>query len=258
MNVRNYSESPPWMPSPTNSDNNYYGSPAISPGSWNVASPDMPSPGQASWNASSPESHSSSGSSSYWGRVPPNNTPSTVSSSGSSRSVSSSGSSKARDFIRLPLNLGKPDAIPKTKHDVKREKRSELKAQELLINAWANSENSDPESGRTPASPRTHYPQIDDNGYAARQKAIQEYKEKKRLAKINALTNGGSPRPLSMPPPIILRSQSEKLATSTRQKKVVPPEEDYESINDYKTVIDIEREQEARRTALYLLKKYGF
>lgn len=85
-----------------------------------------------------------------------------------------------------------------------------------------------------------------------------EYKEKKRLARIETYKNGEqTPRKVG-PPRIITNVRKERLATSTRKKKVVAPEEDYETINDFKSVLDIEREQEAERHALYLLKKFGF
>ena len=232
------------MASPTNSDNNSYGSPALSPGSWNVPSPDAD---QANWNVSSPQSYNSNSSGSS--RSSRSGAPPATSSS-----VSSSGSTTTHDFIGLPLNLGKPNAIPKTKHDVKRQRRSELKAQDLLRDNWGNQSTG---SERTPAPTTVSHSDPEDGGYALRMQAIREYKEKKRLAKIEAFKKGETPKSVG-PPRVLRQTPKERLATTTRKKKVASPEEDYETINDYKSTLDIEREREAKQTALDLLKKFGY
>lgn len=245
MSISNYCESPPWMVSPSNrSENNSYGSPALSPGSWNVASPD-----EGKWNVASPQSASSG---SYGADVPPT-TPSSV----------SSGSTSTHHFIGLPTHLGKSEAIEKDDLDIRRQKVAEAKAQKLLQqNIWAGDPSSPGSagSGRVPASPPRSHPEIDDNGYALRLEAKRRYKEKKRLEQIAAYTNnGGSASPSSSvsSPTTRVINRPRVLATTTRKKKVVPPDEDYENINDYKSVMDIEREREAERRALYLLKKFG-
>ena len=48
----------------------------------------------------------------------------------------------------------------------------------------------------------------------------------------------------------------ERLATSTRKKKTVTPEEDFESITDYKCQLDIDRQKEAKSKALKLLSYF--
>jgi hypothetical protein len=252
MSIQNVCESPPWMMSPSNSghnsDHNSYGSPALSPGQWNVQSPV-----EGMWNVTSPQSASNTASS------------------------PSSGSTTTHHFIGLPKDLGKSsDRIAKNELDIRRQKIAEAKAQKLLQRSiWAGDPSS-PGSGRTPASPLgSSCSDMDDNGLAIRKEAKRVYKEKKRITKIAAYTNGGvvpvSPsssasssdyttRSVSSSHPttrIITRPKKECLATSTRKKKVVPPGEDVESINDYKSILDIEREKEAERHALYLLKKFG-
>ena len=236
------------MMSPSNSDNNSYGTAALSPGSWTVTSPAEPT-----WNVSSPNSTSSISTSSITrGNAPPN-TPSTV----------SSGSTTTHDFIGLPANLGKPSTavVPKKAIDIRRQKVAEVKAHKLLNQrVWDPSSSG---SERTPASPSCSHPAMDDNGYAIRMEAKRRYKEKKQQEKIAAFVNGGvvsTSVPISSSPPtrVITRPRLEVLATTTRKKKVVAPEEDVENINDYKSIMDIEREKEAERHALYLLKKFGY
>ena len=89
---------------------------------------------------------------------------------------------------------------------------------------------------------------------------MRAYKEKKRLAKLQAYGNSGvsTAKPATPPIEVITQPRKERLATTTRKMKKPSAEDDYEKINDYKTVFDIEREKEAQRQALYLLKKYGF
>lgn len=235
MSVQNYSESPPWMASPTNSDYNVYGSPALSPGSWNVASPGA---------ASSGSSVVSPSSSSY---------------GGSQSSIASPRSTTTHDFIGLPVKLGKEEST-KFEADseyIRRKMVAEAKAQKRL-NAILGVSVGAADPGRTPASPTRVHPQIDDEGYALRQQAILEYKQRKREAKLESLSGGkykATPRTL---PKVLAEAGKERLATSTRKKKTKKtPEEDMESIQDYKTGLDIDREKEAKSRALSLMKELG-
>ncbi len=267
MSITNNRESPPWTVSPTNSDHNHYSSPVVSPGSWNVASPDAISD-MLSWDISSPSSTSNS---SFADSAPPN-TPSSRSSQGST--------TRTQDFIGLPTHLGKPEAVEKNDLDIRRQKIAEVKARKLLQESWAKEAGP----GRTPASPPRSCPDFDDNGYALRQEAVRRYKEKKRSAKIGTTVNGAKigttvngakigttvngakigitvngadSSALSNLPKLITPPRKERLATSTRKKKIASPEEDFETIADFKSVVDLEREKEAQSTALRLLLHSG-
>lgn len=244
MNVRNYSEPAPWMASPTSTDHNHYSSPGVSPGSWNVASPGTLT-SSGSWTMSPPSSGSST---SYSRSVQPN--------SPSSSASSSVRSTTTHDFIGLPKQLGmQTESLKRDPLEIRRQKIAEAKARKLLQQSWAK----EPGCDRTPASPPRSCPDIDDEGYALRQEAIRRYKEKKRLQKLSVDVNGErSSSALAMIPPAIVNASKEKMATTTRKKKVtVTPEEDFETIEDFKSVYDIERAQDAQKMALRLLSQFG-
>lgn len=243
MNVRNYSETAPWMASPTSSNHSRNSSPGVSPGNWNVASPSTVT-SSGSWARSPPSSTSSN--TSYTHSLQPHSP---------SSSASSVRSTTTHDFIGLPKQLGmQTEIVKRDAQEIRRQKIAEAKARKLLQQSWAQ----EPGCARTPASPPRSCPEIDDEGYALRQEAIRRYKEKKRLEKLGG-ANGESSSVLAMiPPAIAMNASKEKLATSTRKKKVeVTPEEDFETIDDFKSVYEIERAQDAQKMALRLLSKYG-
>jgi hypothetical protein len=175
--------------------------------------------------------------------------------SSSSHGGNQSPRSTVHDFIGLPTELGKPQPrVELEALDIRRKKIAETKAQKLLEATLTGNCPS-----QTPASPTGIYPDNDDNGYAVRQRAIQAHKEKKRQAKIRAMTGESSENiPEVRTLPILLAEAGmERMATSNRKNKAISPEEEVETIQDYKTGLDMDREKEARSQALSLLKGAG-
>jgi hypothetical protein len=58
-------------------------------------------------------------------------------------------------------------------------------------------------------------------------------------------------------PILLAEAGMERMATSNRKNKAISPEEEVETIQDYKTGLDMDREKEARSQALSLLKGAG-
>eukprot|EP00934_Nitzschia_sp_Nitz4_P000950 Nitzschia sp. Nitz4//scaffold122_size67431//24937//25602//NITZ4_006083-RA/size67431-processed-gene-0.39-mRNA-1//-1//CDS//3329534397//950//frame0 len=219
ISVQNYSETPHWVVSPSNSDHNYYGSPATSPGGWNVASPVSATgfPG-----------------------TPP--------------AVIPNGATNTHDFLGLPEDSEKHAKLEKDDLDIRREKIAHARAQKLMARHVGVEQV--PTSPMSPASSTSS--ELDDNGYAIRQAKIREYKEKKRQAKVEG-SAATSPRPMTLSPPgCVVKPRKECLATTTRKKKAVTAEEEVETINDYKCPYDLDREKEAKKRALKLLEELGY
>ena len=186
-------------------DNNHYASPAISPGNWNVVSPNSSvysSQGSVNSNvspanpAASPASSQSRASGSRSGSVP-SGTPSSV----SSRSTRSANS--ARSPLSLPTKLGKSSL------DIRRENVAGAKALALMH------ENFGACSDVVKTSVRT-----------------------------SSVQSGAR----------TIRVKREKMATSTRKKNLPTEEEDFETINDFKEYYDLERENEAEKRAVALIR----
>jgi hypothetical protein len=223
------------MASPTSGGyDKTYGYPCVSPLSSNVASPDAM---HRSYGSSSPDS-----SSTYEGCLSPHSAASTY-------SWGSATSPSGTNFIGLPTTLGKqPPAVDVEALDIRRRMAAEAKAQKLFQDTVAGRTSH----FQTPTSPTTV---CTDTGLAIRQQAIRDYKEKKRLAKLAALN--GDYKPDLPPPRVLLEAKKERLATTTRKKVVTTADEATDSIQNYKTGLDREREKEATIRALSLLKEIG-
>jgi hypothetical protein len=139
---------------PTNSDNNHYASPTVSPGNWNVVSPSnssAASPYPAShYSYASPNNsiHDSSN-----GSIPPT-TPSSLS------------SSSTHDPLELPDQLG----IEKSDIEKGREKVAGAKALCLMYETFGGSSNQP-----TKARPRVR------GGLTARQAAAHRYEQESKV-----------------------------------------------------------------------------
>lgn len=200
------------------------------------------------------------------GRAPPN-TPS---------SVSTSGSTTTHDFIGLPQDLGKENPIEKDDLDIRREKIANARAHKLMArhiaadktgvtttpvspsacSYYSSTSTASSSSYSSYASPSTNSGN-DDNGYAVRQARIREHKERKLQSKL-AAASGHSSSWQSPSPRLITKPRKECLATSTRKKKIVSAEEEYETIDDYKCQLHFDQEKEARQRALQLLEELGY
>jgi hypothetical protein len=207
--------------SPTNSDNNYYGSPAISPGSWNASSPHD----GTNYSYPSPDS-------SFQGSANGSTPPSSPSSAPSS--------STNHNELELPSELGK-EHIKKNELDQRREKWANTEALKLMQETVGRHTQTE-EERRTQVRGGMTARQL-------RQAAAKRYEEKTKLKEASKAEN----QILKPAPKLVAPTSKEKLASSTRQKKKPTPEEDYESIADFKCQLDIERERWAEKTALRLL-----
>lgn len=281
-----YAEPAPWMASPVNSDHNYYGSPMVSPGSWNVASPASVMGCQTSqYKQNSQPMHTPStvcsADYSHSTATPVASPPSSYTYSRNSYPSSASTTiTTTHDFIGLPQNLGRPvepqPELEKTRFYVEREQAALKQAQRLMEETYDMiSRNVDL---KTPKTNHGQFPEMDDNGFAKRQEKILAYKEKKRVEQIRQLEeeqkkcgddNGDAARkaallryklkksqeargikPNAEYSPLRFEPPKERLATSTRKKKAVTAEEDYESINDFKCQFDIDREKDTDRKSV--------
>lgn len=196
-------------------DNNYYASPAVSPGNWNVVSPNS---SVYSSQAASVHSHTSAvnpaaSPGSTYSRSSesiPTGTPSSV----SSRSSHSTAGSAARSPLSLPAKLGKKhQKIEKASLDVRREKVASAKALALMQeNFGACSDMPGP-------------------SVSAGQAATMQSNAR------------------------VLPTRREKMATTTRKKKQPTAEEDFETINDFKDVWDLEQQTRAERRAVSLIRR---
>lgn len=210
--------------SPSNSDNNYYESPAVSPGNWNVPSPyggsiqSYPSPDtsfQGSENGSTPPA-----------------TPS---------SVSSSSSHATHNELDLPSELGRKPRVEKNELHRGRERAVNNKALMLIEQNFGAENKPQPRTPLGPGGP----------GMSAREAAIMRYKSQKKL---EAVGLKAGQKFQTAPKLLAISAKSrEKLASSTRKKKKTTPEEDYETISDFKCQLDRDREKWAQKQALSLL-----
>jgi hypothetical protein len=212
---------PPSQSSPRSgsmSDNNSHGTPAISPGSWNVPTPES----RISGPYDSPLSAQSRSSSS----APPH-TPSSVS------------SASTGDYPALPSELGKVEEM-KSFLDMERERLAESKALKLMSQTVGVTPQFRSGAGALTARQAAARRGEMQNDIAIESK--NRYKEEKEKMK---------PIPILATP-----RQKERLATSTRKVKQSPESEAEfgETVDDMKCELDREREQFAERKALRLLR----
>lgn len=208
-------------PSSSMSDNNSYGTPAISPGSWNAPTPES----QITAPYDSPSSVQSRSSSS----APPL-TPSSVS------------SASTADYPALPSELGKVEVINKSGIDMERERIAENRALRLMNQAvFAKPQVR---SGAGVLTARQAAAKRDEMQTNIAIESKIRYKEEKEEMK---------PTPMLATP-----TPKERLATSTRKVKKQSPDSATDffggTVDDMKCELDREREQWAERTALRLLR----
>ena len=259
--------------SPLQNDNNYYGSPVVSPGNWNVATPtstvSMRGASEEHLNSSKTIQTSPSGS------VPPT-TPSSVSSN---------------SVLSLPEELGKEALVEKNNLDLAREHLANRKAA-ILMQLTSNSDathkgkkeavtrsaqlgtavilppspqrnnspscNSSVSSSSSGSSKQEQLPaslnlQLK-SGLTARQAAAKRGEEKNRIKHEMKARYKEEKHVLKPAPRLATPPRKEKLATSTRKAKIAhDPIDDFETIDDFKCGLDFERQKEAEKTALRLI-----
>jgi hypothetical protein len=275
------------------SSNNHYRSPAVSPGDWNVTSPNSSASSPQDGSHYSYDSPNSSVYGSSNGSVP-SNTPSSVSSS------STSGP------LELPAELGKTQ-VKKSALEHRREKIANAKALDLMkqnfgsctegpttprpqvrsgsLTAKQAAAMRDEESNKMKSAlehrrekianakalglmkqnfgsctegPTTPRPQVRSGSLTAKQAAAERDEESNKM-KIESHVRYQEQKKLAKPAPTLVpRARKEKLATSTRKIKKPTAEEDFETVNDYKCQLDFEREEWAQKKALALLAKFGY
>lgn len=199
--------------SPGYSDNNHYMSPAVSPGEWNVVSPN-----RDHFNYSSRGS-STSGS---------------LNDSTASVTPWSTQSSSGYNELELTSEFGK-ESDDKNDVDIRREKIAHARAQALFEEAVGVTTSKSPQ----PFQPEQRV--RNDSGSAVQEAASRRYEERKRVAKAG------------LAPPSLFQPNKEGLASSTRKKTSPTEEEDFETIEDFKCQFDIDREKSAGKKALALL-----
>jgi hypothetical protein len=216
------------------SGNNHYRSPAVSPGDWNVTSPNSSASSPQDGSHYSYDSPNSSVYGSSNGSVP-SNTPSSVSSS------STSGP------LELPAELGKTQ-VEKSALEHRREKVANAKALSLMKQNF----------GSRTEGPTTSRPQVRSGSLTAKQAAAKRDEENNKM-KIESHARYQEQKQLAKPAPTLVpRARKEILATSTRKIKKPTAEEDFETVDDYKCQLDFEREEWAQKKALALLARFGY
>jgi hypothetical protein len=277
--------------SPTNSYNNYYGSPVISPGNWNASSPYDGS----NYSYPSPDSSFQQGSPN--GSTPPV-TPSSVSSSSTNHTE-----------LELTSELGKDQGREKVKaKDLRREKVANFKAKTLMRDTFGSSlpatlssvssstnhnelelpselgkehiEESELDQGREIAKAKDlrrekvanakakmlmqdsfggYTKKVEEprtqvrGGMTARQAAAKRYEEQNKLKEVSKARYKEEKQILKPAATLVAPTTKEKLASSTRKKKKATAEEDFETISDFKCQLDFDRERSAKKKALVLL-----
>jgi hypothetical protein len=195
------------------SDNNSYGTPAVSPGSWNAPTPES----QIGATYDSPASVQSRSSSS----VPPH-TPSSVS------------SASTGDYPSLPSELGKVEVI-KSDLDMERERLAENRALRLMGQVVG-------------AKPQVRSAA---GALTARQAAIKRAEMQKRIGTESEERGKIKPTPkLATPKP---KERLATSTRKIKQSPESAAEFEEETVDDMKCQLDREREQEAEKKALRLL-----